>query len=212
MSRPPVVPIDPEHLPELARQVIQADRFPHHATMDGDQPRLRPVSPVRTDGFVVYVANLKGYHKTAEIAANPKFTPPRILERGTEPLNSSNNNRIIAEKKPLPKRPPGTAPLHPPTAASPATTPLPRPTALPANLPLPNVMLEQGKAVFEKVKQGALETLTKIKAKPPAAPAAPPQAPAAPEPRLKLGTQKLPGGTAPLSPPHKPGTSPPQRK
>lgn len=72
MTRPPVAPIDPEQLPELARQVIQADRFPHLATMDGDQPRLRPVSPVRTDGFVVYVANLKGYHKTAEIAANPK--------------------------------------------------------------------------------------------------------------------------------------------
>lgn len=72
MTRPPVAPIDPEQLPELARQVMQADRFPHLATMDGDQPRLRPVSPVRTDGFVVYVANLKGYHKTAEIAANPK--------------------------------------------------------------------------------------------------------------------------------------------
>jgi len=40
--------------------------------MDGDQPRLRPVSPVRTDGFTVYVANLRGYHKTGEIAANPK--------------------------------------------------------------------------------------------------------------------------------------------
>jgi general stress protein 26 len=33
---------------------------------------LRPVSPVRTEGFTVYVANLRGYHKTAEIAANPK--------------------------------------------------------------------------------------------------------------------------------------------
>ena len=40
--------------------------------MDGDQPRLRPVSPVRTDGFTVYVANLRNYHKTAEIEANPK--------------------------------------------------------------------------------------------------------------------------------------------
>jgi general stress protein 26 len=40
--------------------------------VDGDQPRLRPVSPVRTDGFTVYVANLRRYHKTAEIAANPK--------------------------------------------------------------------------------------------------------------------------------------------
>ena len=30
------------------------------------------MSPVRTDRFTVYVANLKMYHKTAEIAANPK--------------------------------------------------------------------------------------------------------------------------------------------
>ena len=42
------------------------------ATIDGDQPRLRPVSPVKTDGFTIYVANLKSYGKTAEIAANPK--------------------------------------------------------------------------------------------------------------------------------------------
>lgn len=49
-----------------------ADRFPVLATLDGDQPRARPVSPVRTDGFTVYVANLRHYHKTAEIAAEPK--------------------------------------------------------------------------------------------------------------------------------------------
>ena len=30
------------------------------------------MSPVKTDGFTVYVANLRGYHKTGEIAANPK--------------------------------------------------------------------------------------------------------------------------------------------
>lgn len=42
------------------------------ASMDEDQPRLRPVSPVRVDGFTIYVANLRSYHKTAEIAANPK--------------------------------------------------------------------------------------------------------------------------------------------
>jgi uncharacterized pyridoxamine 5'-phosphate oxidase family protein len=72
MTRPPVAAIDPAELPALASRVVQSDRFPYLATMDGDQPRLRPVSPVRTDGFVVYVANLKPYHKTAEIAANPK--------------------------------------------------------------------------------------------------------------------------------------------
>ena len=42
------------------------------ATVDGDQPRLRPVSPVRVDGFTIYVANLRSYGKTHEIAANPR--------------------------------------------------------------------------------------------------------------------------------------------
>ena len=72
MTKPAPKPIDPSKLVELARTVLQADRFPHLATIDGDQPRLRPVSPVRTDGFTVYVANLRFYHKTAEIAAQPK--------------------------------------------------------------------------------------------------------------------------------------------
>lgn len=72
MTHPTPAPIDPAQLPELAARVVHADRFPYLATMDGDQPRLRPVSPVRTDGFVVYVANLRSYHKTVEIAANPR--------------------------------------------------------------------------------------------------------------------------------------------
>ena len=71
MTQPQPEPIDPAQLPELARAVIAADHFPYLATIDGDQPRVRPVSPVRTEGFVVYVANLRMYHKTAEIAANP---------------------------------------------------------------------------------------------------------------------------------------------
>jgi uncharacterized pyridoxamine 5'-phosphate oxidase family protein len=72
MSKPSPEPIDPRKLVELALAVIQADRFPDLATMDGDQPRVRPVSPVRTDHFTIYVANLRCYHKTSEIAANPK--------------------------------------------------------------------------------------------------------------------------------------------
>lgn len=47
-------------------------KFPMLATMEGDQARVRPVSPVRTDGFTVYVANLRRYGKTAQLAANPK--------------------------------------------------------------------------------------------------------------------------------------------
>jgi len=72
VSKPTPEPIDPAKLLELALAVVRDDRFPYLASIDGDQPRVRPVSPVRTDGFTVYVANLRAYHKTAEIAANPR--------------------------------------------------------------------------------------------------------------------------------------------
>jgi len=72
MAKPTPKPLDPTELPATARRVVQGDRFPFLATIDGDTPRVRPVSPVRTDGFTVYVANLRGYHKTREIAANPR--------------------------------------------------------------------------------------------------------------------------------------------
>src|SRR5437016_14563943 len=72
MTKPSPAPLSPEEVATRARAVIQADRFPYLATIDGDQPRVRPVSPVRTDGFVVYVANLRGYHKTIEIESNPR--------------------------------------------------------------------------------------------------------------------------------------------
>src|SRR2546428_5574249 len=71
MSRPTPKSINPDELVRLTLEVIKADRFPHLATIDGVTPRVRPVSPVRTDGFTVYVANLRSYHKTEEIAANP---------------------------------------------------------------------------------------------------------------------------------------------
>jgi len=62
----------PEEVRQKAIEVMCDARFPQLASLDGDQPRLRPVSPVKTDGFVVYVANLRSYHKTGEIASNPK--------------------------------------------------------------------------------------------------------------------------------------------
>ncbi|HEY2342043.1 MAG TPA: pyridoxamine 5'-phosphate oxidase family protein [Chthoniobacteraceae bacterium] len=62
----------PEELISLARAVIKDAKFPMLATLDGEQPRLRPVSPVRVDGFTVFIANLRSYHKTEEIAQQPK--------------------------------------------------------------------------------------------------------------------------------------------
>lgn len=70
-KRPTPEPVDERDLAALALSVMHSARFPFLATLDGDQPRVRPVSPVRTDGFTVYVANLRSYHKTLEIEANP---------------------------------------------------------------------------------------------------------------------------------------------
>jgi len=71
MAKPALQFIDPAELKHLAQNVIESARFPQLATIDGDTPRVRPVSPVRVDGFTIYVANLRSYHKTGEIAANP---------------------------------------------------------------------------------------------------------------------------------------------
>ncbi len=62
----------PEALIQVAQETIAAAKFPQLATMDGDQPRVRPVSPVKVDGFTVFVANLRSYGKTAQISANAK--------------------------------------------------------------------------------------------------------------------------------------------
>jgi len=56
-----------------AKAIIAADPFPMLATTDGDQPRLRPVSPIKTDGFTIYIASLRRYQKTRELAENPKI-------------------------------------------------------------------------------------------------------------------------------------------
>ena len=71
MSKPKPEPINPNEVPALAAALVKKVRFPMLATIDEDQPRVRPVSPVRTDDFTVYVANLKSYGKTADIEKNP---------------------------------------------------------------------------------------------------------------------------------------------
>ena len=72
MSQPQPKPLDPAELPALARLTMQLAKFPMLATCGGDQPRVRPVSPVKVDGFTVYVANLRRYGKTKELHDNPK--------------------------------------------------------------------------------------------------------------------------------------------
>jgi general stress protein 26 len=97
MSAPAPSPIDPAQVRELALAILAADRFPVLATMDCDQPRLRPVSPVRTEGFTVYVASLRLYHKTAEIAANPKVELC-YLDDGHNQVRLTGVAEIITER------------------------------------------------------------------------------------------------------------------
>lgn len=97
MTKPTPEPLDPAQILALARGVVAADRFPYLASIDGDQPRLRPVSPVRTDGFTVYVANLRAYHKTAEIAANPKVELC-YLDDGHNQVRITGTAEVVTER------------------------------------------------------------------------------------------------------------------
>jgi general stress protein 26 len=97
MPKPTPKPIEPNELMDLALGVIKADHFPHLATLDSDQPRVRPVSPVRTDGFVVYVANLRFYHKTGEIAANPNVELC-YLDEGHNQLRITGQAEVVTER------------------------------------------------------------------------------------------------------------------
>ncbi|MCW1925543.1 pyridoxamine 5'-phosphate oxidase family protein [Luteolibacter arcticus] len=72
MAKPQPEPVDPAQLPELAMATMKSAKFPMLATDDDGQPRLRPVSPVKVERFTVWVANLRSYHKTGEIAANSR--------------------------------------------------------------------------------------------------------------------------------------------
>jgi len=111
MPKPLPDPFDPEELPSLARKVIKEAKFPMLATIDADQARLRPVSPVRVDGFTIYVANLQGYHKTAQIAANPNVELCYLSQRhdqvritgAAHPLGENEQSLIneIWEENPL---------------------------------------------------------------------------------------------------------------
>ena len=73
MPKPEPRKLEPDEVRDLAIKVVNSPRnFPILATLDNSQPRARPVSPVKVDGFAVYVANLRSYAKTAQIAANPE--------------------------------------------------------------------------------------------------------------------------------------------
>ena len=66
----PLPPPTAEEARQLALAVVAADKFPMLASMDGLQPRVRPVSPVLTEGLTVWVASMRSSGKTSEIEQN----------------------------------------------------------------------------------------------------------------------------------------------
>jgi hypothetical protein len=52
--QPAPKPVPPDPIVALAQAVIPSDRFPVLTALDADQPRARPVSPARIDGFTPY--------------------------------------------------------------------------------------------------------------------------------------------------------------
>jgi general stress protein 26 len=68
----PIPKLTPDELRKAALDVLRDDPFPMLASVDHDQARVRPVSPVKTDTFTVYVASMRGSNKTVEIERNSK--------------------------------------------------------------------------------------------------------------------------------------------
>lgn len=109
MAKPAPKKIAPEEIPSMARQIVKKVKFPMLATIDEDQPRLRPVSPLLTDKFDVYIGNLRSYHKTEEIAKNNRIelcyldsdhNQVRVTARA-EIVSDRNLLQMIWDKNPL---------------------------------------------------------------------------------------------------------------
>ena len=97
MPQPIPEPIDPSEILERAKAVVAAAKFPMLASIDEDQPRLRPVSPVKTDGFTVYVANLRFYNKTREIEANPRVELC-YMEEGHDQVRITGTAEVLTDR------------------------------------------------------------------------------------------------------------------
>ena len=70
MKPEPAIP--QTELRRVAFETMSAAKFPMFASVDRDQPRLRPVSPVKTEEFTVFVASMRSSGKTEELERNNK--------------------------------------------------------------------------------------------------------------------------------------------
>ena len=87
----------PQDLRQLALETMREAKFPMFATLDGDQVRVRPVSPVKTVDFTVYVASLRSSHKTGELERNAKIELCYMSERHDQ-VRITGTAELVADR------------------------------------------------------------------------------------------------------------------
>ena len=87
----------PDDVRELALSTMRQAKFPMLASMDGDQPRVRPVSPVKTTDFTAYIASFRSSHKTGEINENGKVELCYMDERHNQ-LRITGVAQVVANR------------------------------------------------------------------------------------------------------------------
>ena len=86
--------VEPSELVELAQATMARAPFPMLASVDGGRPRLRPISPVRTEGFRVYFASLRSSNKTAEMASN-RSVELCYLDEGHDQVRITGDAQLV---------------------------------------------------------------------------------------------------------------------
>ena len=89
-------PVEPDQLVELALATMARAPFPTLASADGTQPRLRPISPVRTEGFQVYFASFRSSNKTTELESNPAVELC-YMDEGHDQVRITGSAHLIAD-------------------------------------------------------------------------------------------------------------------
>jgi general stress protein 26 len=98
MPKPTPEPTKPEEVLDVSLAVVKGDRAPMLASINGDHPRVRPISPLRTVGFTIYFASLRNYHKTGELEANPNVEMC-FIGNGHDQVRLTGVCKLITDKE-----------------------------------------------------------------------------------------------------------------
>lgn len=86
-------------LADLALDTMKRTPFPMLATVDREGlPRVRPISPLRNDGFTVWTASLRSSNKTAEIETNAAVELC-YMDEGHDQVRISGRTETIEDRE-----------------------------------------------------------------------------------------------------------------